>query len=302
MRAIKKILITLMSLLILAGVCPTSMADYDDYTAISPEIPVNAVGSFTLYGEAELSSAIGSAVTAEPGALRFSAISFDEPGDYTYYLKAVDSLGSESVFKIVFHITVNASDELVPQVFIYQYGSAEKTDIMNYNIRILKVDSELDNGAVVPLEGAVFDLYRGSDVENGKLKYVDGAAPAPLKKDMSSDSDGLIVLGDLQPGTYWLRETKAPKGYGRRNAMMKLSVGKDGVKLDGTEAVAIDAEGQPIPTAVGLGHRDYRITIENTKGAIMPGTGGVGTTLFYVIGSVLVAAAFVLLVLRKKKN
>ena len=82
------------------------------------------------------------------------------------------------------------------------------------------------------------------------------------------------------PGTYELKEIKAPAGYNL---------------LTTPETVLIKTEG------LSDGENgDVTVTVENSKGQVLPGTGGMGTTLFYVFGGILMAGAAVLLVSRKR--
>ena len=96
-------------------------------------------------------------------------------------------------------------------------------------------------------------------------------------KNLSSGTNGVFFNGKLQVGTYYLEETKAPTGYN---------------KLDGRSALHATAGTAPAD--------NIDAKIENNKGGVLPSTGGIGTTIFYVIGAILVLAAGVLLVARRR--
>jgi len=46
----------------------------------------------------------------------------------------------------------------------------------------------------------------------------------------------------------------------------------------------------------------YELTVENNAGAELPSTGGIGTTIFYVLGGLLVVCAGVLLITKRQMN
>ena len=96
---------------------------------------------------------------------------------------------------------------------------------------------------------------------------------------MTSNNTGALVLNGLDAGTYYLEETKAPDGYN---------------KLINPVTVTISKEGVVSPAENGI------VYVSNNAGATLPSTGGMGTTLFYVIGGGLMVAAVVLLVTKKR--
>ena len=130
------------------------------------------------------------------------------------------------------------------------------------------------------LEGAEFKLY---DAETGGNEITLKKDDTGYVKDASGDANiavdsanGVNVRG-LAPGTYYLEEVVVPDGYN---------------KLSAREAVTITS-GQ---TAA------VEITIENQAGAELPSTGGMGTTIFYVIGGLLIIGAGIVLVARRKAH
>ena len=303
MKAIKTIGITLLCLILAVSLCALSAAAAGYYTAISPAVPINATGSYRLATDAEFSQAglvASGTITAPSAGYTFSQISIDEPDDYTYYLELTDDAGNADVYKIIFHVTTKAkeggNDELVAEVVV-SLGE-EKIPIKNYHLILLKIDPDQGNK---PLAGAEFALYRDSDVENGKVKTDDEGNPAAPLVEGATASDGKIDLGALNAGVYWLIETKAPEGYVRR-LPMKLEITSTGVTLQGCDVVAIAADGTIIQENVPEGQRDYQLVVTNTAGTVLPGTGGSGTVVFYVLGAVLLVTAAALAVIRKKKG
>lgn len=99
---------------------------------------------------------------------------------------------------------------------------------------------------------------------------------------MTTGSDGAANFVGLKDGTYYLEETEAPAGYNRLKDPVT-------VKINGENATEAN------PSA--LTHTEG---VANNTGTELPSTGGMGTTVFYVIGSILVLAAVVLLVTKKR--
>ena len=96
---------------------------------------------------------------------------------------------------------------------------------------------------------------------------------------MTSNGDKALVLNGLDAGTYYLEETKAPDGYNKLTDPVTVTITEDG-EVNGTT--------------------DGTVYVSNNAGATLPSTGGMGTTLFYVIGGGLMVAAVVLLVTKKR--
>ena len=98
---------------------------------------------------------------------------------------------------------------------------------------------------------------------------------------MTSNDKTELVLNGLDAGTYYLEEIKAPDGYN---------------KLTDPVTVTITEDGKVNETANGT------VYVSNNAGATLPSTGGMGTTVFYVLGTVLVLGAVVLLVTKKRMS
>ena len=140
------------------------------------------------------------------------------------------------------------------------------------------------------LEGAGFKLYSDADCKNEVELYQDGEFYYPIKNatgkeavEMKSAANGQFNVKGLDAGTYYLKETTPPKDY---NACADKKI-----VISATHDVNhVDLSG------------NLSTTIINKKagGITLPSTGGIGTTLFYVVGSGLMVAAIVLLVTKKR--
>ncbi len=205
--------------------------------------------------------------------------------------------------------------------------TAEDTVIVfTYELDGTKVDGE---NAETKLEGAEFVLLNGghtrvAHIENGKLV---GWIALPEGYDdnnyneipyeawqtlngttsviMTSAAEGAFGVSGLDDGTYYLMEIKAPTGYNLLENALRLDIAAataNGQTWAGDPAAALTAltinvdQGGAQNGDVGTGA--VALTVANNQGATLPETGGMGTTLFYVIGGLLVAGAGILLVVR----
>ena len=144
------------------------------------------------------------------------------------------------------------------------------------------------------LEGACFRLYSDEachDEDEIKLKMNDDGtysrdfSTEGKGVEMISGQDGQFNVKGLDAGTYYLKETKTPDGY---SACKVIPVT---IKADHSRNDQVNLEGSNLTN-----------DIVNIKagGITLPSTGGIGTTIFYVVGGGLMVAAIVLLVTKKR--
>ena len=110
---------------------------------------------------------------------------------------------------------------------------------------------------------------------------------------------GNITIEGLDDETsYYLYETKAPDGY---NALQDPVTFK--ISASYNDDGSTNAAGSPTVT-VGEGQASTTLStdIKNNSGTELPETGGIGTTIFYVVGGILVIGAAVLLITRRRMN
>lgn len=161
------------------------------------------------------------------------------------------------------------------------YTSAETTEVtvVTLGFNILKVDG-VDKK---PLTGAEFTLW---DAEKGgneiKLVWdadanayrVANAEEAAKAVHVAVDENGKATIIGLDAKQYYLQEEVAPTGYNLLTVRKPVTVSKT------TEL--------------------QTVTVENNSGSVLPSTGGVGTTIFYIFGGVLILAGVAYFILRRK--
>ena len=118
------------------------------------------------------------------------------------------------------------------------------------------------------------------------------------------------MIAGLDAGSYYLRETKAPAGYNLLKNDISVTITatldksentpaltelKLSVKDDKTGAEATENNGS-VDTGI------VATDVVNNSGTELPSTGGIGTTIFYVLGSILVIGAVVLLITKKRMS
>ena len=148
-----------------------------------------------------------------------------------------------------------------------------------------------------PLADAEFVLYKEvngekqyAQVTDGKLTgWTNDKTAATIFK---TSANGTFTISGLDSGVYYLEETTAPAGY---------NILKDPIRIEIT--YSIDTNTNVGTATVKYGDNSTgTIKVENNTGAELPSTGGVGTTIFYVLGGLLVVCAGVLLITKRRMN
>lgn len=198
--------------------------------------------------------------------------------------------------------------------------------VFTYGLNGDKVDGERP---ATKLEGAEFVLFNSdhtmvATIDNGKF-----AGWIPLPEDynkttyadipyetwdafdqennviMISGVDGSFGVEGIEDGTYHLMEIKAPNGYNLLDHDLRIDIAAttaNGQNWAGDPDLALTA----LTIQVDQGNAEngnrgtgaVNVTVRNNQGATLPETGGMGTTLFYIIGGLLVVGAGILLVVR----
>ena len=169
------------------------------------------------------------------------------------------------------------------------------TTTKTYEIPVFKY-AKKDNGEK-GLAGAKFTLSKNSngsspinlievsdETETTELTYrVAKTNEENSVTDITTPSKGKFVIQGLDADTYYLTETESPKGYNKLAAPIKVEIDNEGnVKVDNGKV--------------------EKVKVENKTGTLLPSTGGMGTTIIYMAGAILVIASGIVLVSKKRSK
>lgn len=210
----------------------------------------------------------------------------------------------------------------------------EEKDTHTYSFNVV-IDKYEKDTTSKKLAGATFALYKYDTDTTTKLYYKqdsstkevswvkdltkDGSASTVKEADnitrVTTDDKGAGEFDGLKAGTYYLVETAAPDGYNKLTADIPVVIT---VKAQSEEtepysiSATVDSQTATVAHKVdnqitnadddGTYDNDVTASIANNTGSLLPSTGGIGTTIFYVIGGCLVAAAAVILIARKRRR
>lgn len=174
------------------------------------------------------------------------------------------------------------------------WGFTPESEVRVYTYQLNNTKYRDDDTTGNELAGAGFRLYSDKDcTEEQEIKLkkntTDGTySPyfgADAGDEMFSDEHGQFNVKGLDAGTYYLRETKTPDGYSAcadKKIVISATHTEYNVNLSGESNL------------------NNKIINKKAGGITLPSTGGIGTTLFYVVGGGLMVAAIVLLVTKKR--
>lgn len=176
----------------------------------------------------------------------------------------------------------------------------DKVIVFTYKTVVNKVDNKGDS-----LKGAEFTLYKkvvagGSELEGHEGSY----KPITVT---SIDNESTFNFVGLDDGDYVLVETKVPTGYNKAEDTEFTISATHEEKSDDPQLLTFSGEktsgnADITDNTAKENGANPKNEVVNNKGVELPSTGGIGTTIFYVVGSVMMLAAAVLLITRKKMS
>ena len=224
--------------------------------------------------------------------------------DVTFTQTFCDTLEKNDQIVISYKATLNENAVIAgagnPNTSKVSYGDSSntkytpdsKTTTYTWDVDVLKYANGDESNV---LKDAQFVLLNSAKtkvatIASGKVTgwvdiptATDGTVTWPENTVLTTGANGKIEIDGLDADTYYLREVKAPDGYNKLATDVEVKItgattGEDN-KLTYTTVVA---------------------KVNNQSGAELPSTGGIGTTIFYVIGAALVIGAIVILVAKKR--
>ena len=179
-----------------------------------------------------------------------------------------------------------------------------------YQLNVTKVDGKNEN---VKLEGARFALYRlvnGTEKEyvliDAESKVSGWQDTLPADGNIVTDVNGKMSVIGLDAGTYFLTECVAPDGYNLLDGDVKITItpvySQDGKTITDLTVTVDDGEPSDGTVEDGKFTGELEVTVKNFSGVELPGTGGIGTTIFYTLGGLLAVGAAVFLVTKKRMS
>ena len=251
----------------------------------------------------------GSALAAE----NYNVAETTEPRGFTLTFNnnaegSASILKTDDVVTVTYYAQINekavVADEANVNKAKVEYGTNSHTEYDTTETYVWKmniVKYTMEQETEKKLAGATFQLSRDeAGAQVIKLVKVDDttyrlALPTETEgvvDTITTGETGALVINGLADGTYYLTETKAPRGYNllREPVEVKIDHTTANGKLTETSFVADQTE----TDTSGV------VKVENNAGAELPSTGGIGTTVFYVLGSAMALGAVILLVTKKR--
>ena len=242
-----------------------------------------------------------------------------DASNYTVTAPAADGDTFDVTFTQAFCDTLKANDQIVisytatlnenaviagegnPNTSKVSYGDSSntkytpdsQTKTYTWDVDVFKYTREGETEKA--LAGATFTLSKNTGdelipialVSEGSNVYrVAMTGENSIVTEITTDTTGKFTIQGLDADTYYLDETKAPDGYNVLADPITIVIGDNGVVNGTAEA----------PQGVN------EVKVLNQTGSVLPSTGGIGTTIFYVLGTILVLGAGVLLVTRKRMS
>ena len=218
----------------------------------------------------------------------------------------LDTINAETIITVTYNAVLNGDAEISADPNTNKtklnYGEDSRLETTwdetkTYSFYFDIVKTKTDNKL---LDGAKFELYDAKEGGNKILLVKDSDSTYRVATKEEQEASGFVsaeieaangraaVKGLDADTTYWLEETQAPAGYNVLAERVEVAIADQNLSTTLTGNTWTDGDGG--------------IHIVNETGALLPTTGGMGTTLFYVGGGALMAGAAVIFAIKKHKE
>lgn len=175
--------------------------------------------------------------------------------------------------------------------------------VFTYKVVVNKIDSSKK-----PLAGAAFELSKKVNDEYTRVALVNATQNTEGKYTLSNETVTKFEWKGLDDGDYMLTEVITPAGY-NTIAPIKFTVNADHTLTwegENRNTILTSLTGNAVTGDITFTANDNKTelatNVVNNKGSELPSTGGMGTTIFYVVGSILVLGAAILLITKKRMS
>jgi len=241
------------------------------------------------------------------------------------------TLVTEPEDNCTFELVIPVTEDLLGKTITFKYEAEVNSTAAGEDGLVNELKGEFNGYETTPDSPVVYTfdfsfkkLFDGSEDENLTATFVlqdANGTVIPLTKiddthyavkdsDDTAVTDNLITIKNgqeinikgLKEATYKLVEKSTDTGYNLLDAPVTIVItdetdaGEDNVIQDSEIARSITVDGEE------LGENVYTFDVVNNQGSVLPSTGGIGTTIFYIVGSILVIGAGVVLVTRRRMN
>lgn len=236
----------------------------------------------------------------------YELVTNDTKGDScTFHIKFTEnfcnSIETDTQIIVTYSATLNEKAEIGTttgntNTTNLEYGDNKKTTDSTTTTYTFEIPVFKYTGTDTPLAGANFMLKKEGSSEAVSLISIE--TPAGKKGDfyrvavtgetgnstVTTGNTGKFTIRGLDAGTYYLTETQQPAGYNKLKDPIKIKIDEAGVIK-----VVTDKEDEVT-----------EVKVLNKTGSSLPSTGGMGTTLFYIFGAILVISSGVVLITKKR--